>query len=115
MQLEIDVLFHDRDGIIAKLTAARDRIEDLVQDVQQLKTQPTEGQVSNSGGGPCPPPSPPAAAQPEAVVTGSSSSSNLTTAATTTNEDLVDTSIPNGPESSLPLYSMYEELTDLVL
>lgn len=114
MQLEIDVLFHDRDGIIAKLTAARDRIEDLVQDVQQLKTQPTEGQVSNSGGGPCPPPSPPAAVQPEAVVTGSSSS-NTTTAATTTTEDLVDTSIPNGPESSLPLYSMYEELTDLLL
>lgn len=111
MQLEIDVLFHDRDGIIAKLTAARDRIEDLVQDVQQLKTQPTEGQVSNSGGGPCPPPSPPAAVQPEAVVTGGSS--NNTT--TTTTEDLVDTSIPNGPESSLPLYSMYEELTDLVL
>lgn len=115
MQLEIDVLFHDRDGIIAKLTAARDRIEDLVQDVQQLKPQPTEGQVSNSGGRPCPPPSPPAAVQPEAVVTGSSSSSNLTTAATTTTEDLVDTRIPNGPESSLPLYSMYEELTDLVL
>lgn len=114
MQLEIDVLFHDRDGIIAKLTAVRDRIEDLVQDVQQLKTQPTEGQVSNSGGGPCPPPSPPAAVQPEAVVTGSSSS-NTTTAATTTTEDLVDTSIPNGPESSLPLYSMYEELTDLLL
>lgn len=113
MQLEIDVLFHDRDGIIAKLTAARDRIEDLVQDVQQLKTQPTEGQVSNSGGGPCPPPSPPAAVQPEAVVTGGSS--NNTTTATTTTEDLVDTSIPNGPESSLPLYSMYEELTDLVL
>lgn len=111
MQLEIDVLFHDRDGIIAKLTAARDRIEDLVQDVQQLKTQPTEGQVSNSGGGPCPPPSPAAAVQPEAVVTGGSSSNT----ATTTTEDLVDTSIPNGPESSLPLYSMYEELTDLVL
>lgn len=108
MQLEIDVLFHDRDGIIAKLTAARDRIEDLVQDVQQLKTQPTEGQVSNSGGGPCPPPSPPAAVQPEPLVTGSSSN-------TTTTEDLVDTSIPNGPESSLPLYSVYEELTDLVL
>lgn len=113
MQLEIDVLFHDRDGIIAKLTAARDRIEDLVQDVQQLKTQPTEGQVSNSGGGPCPPPSPPAAVQPEAVVTGGSSNNTTTTATTT--EDLVDTSIPNGPESSLPLYSMYEELTDLVL
>lgn len=113
MQLEIDVLFHDRDGIIAKLTAARDRIEDLVQDVQQLKTQPTEGQVSNSGGGPCPPPSPPAAVQPEAVVTGGSSNNTSTTATTT--EDLVDTSIPNGPESSLPLYSMYEELTDLVL
>jgi len=110
MQLEIDVLFHDRDGIIAKLAAARDRIEDLVQDVQQLKIQPTEGQVSNSGGGPCSPPSPPAAVQPEAVVTGGSS--NNTTTAT---EDLVDTSIPNGPESSLPLYSMYEELTDLVL
>lgn len=113
MQLEIDVLFHDRDGIIAKLTAARDRIEDLVQDVQQLKTQPTEGQVSNSGGGPCPPPSSPAAVQPEAVVTGGSSNNTTTTATTT--EDLVDTSIPNGPESSLPLYSMYEELTDLVL
>lgn len=113
MQLEIDVLFHDRDGIIAKLTAARDRIEDLVQDVQQLKTQPTEGQVSNSGGGPCPPPSPPAAVQPEAVVTGGSSNNTTTTATTT--EDLVDTSVPNGPESSLPLYSMYEELTDLVL
>lgn len=113
MQLEIDVLFHDRDGIIAKLTAARDRIEDLVQDVQQLKTQPTEGQVSNSGGGPCPPPSPPAAVQPEAVVTGGSSDNTTTTATTT--EDLVDTSVPNGPESSLPLYSMYEELTDLVL
>lgn len=113
MQLEIDVLFHDRDGIIAKLTAARDRIEDLVQDVQQLKTQPTEGQVSNSGGGPCPPHSPPAAVQPEAVVTGGSSNNTTTTATTT--EDLVDTSIPNGPESSLPLYSMYEELTDLVL
>lgn len=111
MQLEIDVLFHDRDGIIAKLTAARDRIEDLVQDVQQLKTQPTEGQVSNSGGGPCPPPSPPAAVQPEPVGTGSSN----TATTTTTTEDLVDTSIPNGPESSLPLYSMYEELTDLVL
>lgn len=113
MQLEIDVLFHDRDGIIAKLTAARDRIEDLVQDVQQLKTQPTEGQVSNSGGGPCPPPSSPAAVQPEAVVTGGSSNNTTTTATTT--EDLVDTSIPNGPESSLPLYSVYEELTDLVL
>lgn len=113
MQLEIDVLFHDRDGIIAKLTAARDRIEDLVQDVQQLKIQPTEGQVSNSGGGPCPPPSPPAAVKPEAVVTGGSSNKTTTTATTT--EDLVDTSIPNGPESSLPLYSMYEELTDLVL
>lgn len=113
MQLEIDVLFHDRDGIIAKLTAARDRIEDLVQDVQQLKTQPTEGQVSNSGGSPCPPHSPPATVQPEAVVTGGSSNNTTTTATTT--EDLVDTSIPNGPESSLPLYSMYEELTDLVL
>lgn len=111
MQLEIDVLFHDRDGIIAKLTAARDRIEDLVQDVQQLKTQPTEGQVSNFGGGPCPPPSPPAAVQPEPVGTGSSN----TATTTTTTEDLVDTSIPNGPESSLPLYSVYEELTDLVL
>lgn len=113
MQLEIDVLFHDRDGIIAKLTAARDRIEDLVQDVQQLKTQPTEGQVSNSGGGPCPPPSPPAAVQPEALVTGGSSNNTSTTSTAT--EDLVDTSIPNGPESSLPLYSVYEELTDLVL
>lgn len=48
MQVEIDVLFHDRDGIIAKLTAARDRIEDLVQDVHQLKTQTTESQVSNT-------------------------------------------------------------------